>query len=230
MSRRKRKITGAIFDLDGTLLDSMPMWEHVAEEYLIKQGIHPTEDLNKIFKTMSLQESALYYQEHYAINKSVEEIIRGVNDLIKEAYEKNIAPKDGVITLLSFLHSRGVKMCIATATDREIIEPALQRIEIKSYFNSILTCSEVGSSKEAPKIYEEALHRLETKKESTIVFEDAYHAIQTAKRAGFIVAAVEDKAESKNIERIKTIADYYIKSLSEMECYIDEESVDDCRL
>lgn len=209
-------IKGAIFDLDGTLLDSMPVWEHVAEEYLIRKGICPKEDLNERFKTMSLQQSARYYQTHYAVEETVEKIINGVNALIEEAYENIIPLKEGVYEFLSWANDQGIKMCIATATERSLVKKAMERNGISRFVQTILTCSELNTSKEEPLIYEEALHRLGTAKESTLVFEDAYHAIKTAKDANFIVVAVEDNAEKENTEKIKEIADYYVKSVQEM--------------
>ncbi|MDO5294918.1 MAG: HAD family phosphatase [bacterium] len=224
------QITGAIFDLDGTLIDSMGIWDELAEQYLLKNGIMPQKGVREAIKTMSLEESVVYFKEHYKLEKDTDQMIKEINGMITVQYKEKIPLKDGAKELLESLKERNVKMCIATATDKRLVVMALKRLEILSYFEDIVTCSEIGKSKEHPDIYNEALARIGTKKQTTIVFEDAYHAICTAKKAGYVVAGVKEQSELENQERIGKKADFYITSLKEAEGQVYEESTGNCRI
>ncbi|MFV0517918.1 MAG: HAD family hydrolase [Aminipila sp.] len=209
-------ITGAIFDLDGTLLDSMAIWETIAVDYLRLRGIEPTENLNETFKAMSLQQSAQYYQRHYNIVDSTDKIIEDINKMIESFYINEVQPKRGVKCFLENLKNRNTKMIVATAIDKHIAKAALTRCNLLDYFEDILTCREIGCGKDKPDIYIEGLSRLKTKKESTWVFEDSIHALNTAKLAGFPVVGVYDKSEIDS-KSVCSIADMYINSFEEME-------------
>ena len=202
-------IKGAIFDFDGTLVDSMFIWDTFGEDYLRTLGKEPKENLTETFKTFTLEQAAEYYREHYGVSLSVGEIVDGVNEMVAEIYRTKVALKDGVREFLEALKSQGVKMCVATVTDRPIVEDVLCNLGIRDFFTEIFTCAEVGYNKETPHIYRVALEALGTKKDETVVFEDALHALKTAKNDGFPVAAVYDKHETRQIE-MRAEADYYI--------------------
>lgn len=203
------KVEGAIFDLDGTLLDSMSVWRTVGNEYVLSQGSIPHEDLAEKFKRMSLMHAAEYCQTEYGIEKSTQEIIAGIDAMIAYFYEEKAQLKNGMREILEDFAEKNVQMCIATANDRKLVEAAVQRLGIEKYFKTILTCDEVGAGKENALIYEKALECLHTKKENTLVFEDMIHAIQTAKGAGFTVVGVREEVEADQ-EMVKAISDYYI--------------------
>lgn len=202
-------IKGAIFDLDGTLIDSMFIWDTLGEDYLKSLGIAPKENLAEVFKTFTLEQAAEYYRNHYNIKLSVKEIVEGINDMVAEIYRTKVAIKPGVNDFLKRLQSANVKMCIATVTDRVIVEDVLKHLNVRDYFSEIFTCTEVGCNKETPKIYRQSLNHLGTPKTETVVFEDVLHAIKTAKDDGFKVAAVYDSHEPRQKE-MKEISDYYI--------------------
>ena len=202
-------IKGAIFDFDGTLVDSMFIWDTFGEDYLRTLGKEPKENLTETFKTFTLEGAAEYYRAHYGVTLSVGEIVDGVNEMVAEIYRTKVTLKGGVRKFLEDLQIQGVKMCIATITDRPIVEDVLNRLGIRDFFTEIFTCAEVGYNKETPHIYRAALEALGTKKEETVVFEDALHALMTAKKDGFPVASVYDKHEPRQIE-MKAVADYYI--------------------
>ena len=202
-------IKGAIFDFDGTLVDSMFIWDTFGEDYLRTLGKEPKENLTETFKTFTLEQAAEYYRENYGVTLSVGEIVDGVNEMVAEIYRTKVALKKGVLEFLRDLRSKGVKMCVATVTDRPIVEDVLVSLGIRDFFVEILTCAEVGYNKETPHIYRAALGVLETKKDETVVFEDALHALMTAKNDGFPVAAVYDKHELRQTE-MKENSDYYI--------------------
>lgn len=209
-------IKGAIFDVDGTLLDSMQVWDTVAERYLQKIGISADMDVNREFKQMSLYQGACYLKENYGLIQSVDEIMAGVNTLIEDFYIKQVLRKPGIAEYLEVLSAQNVKLCVATATDEYLVEAALRRNGILKYFQKIFTCTGVGSGKDEPKIFYQALDFLGTDLEETLVFEDALYAARTVKAAGFPLAAVYDSHEEGQQE-LKEIADYYIKDFRNAE-------------
>lgn len=213
MDFKTENIKGAIFDLDGTLLDSMSIWEDVGEKYLLSCGIIPFENIGEVLKTMSLFQAAEYFQKEYKIKQTTEEIIQGIDKMVEKFYKEEAKLKPGVKEFLEKLFQKGVKMCVATASEKELVEAALVRCEVRNYFVDILTCSQVGCGKDQPVIYEEALKILGTQKSETLVFEDAIHAITTAKQAGFTVAGVYEASE-KDQGKVREAADYYIEEFS----------------
>ena len=202
-------IKGAIFDLDGTLIDSMFIWDTLCEDYLKSLGVEPKENLAEVFKTFTLEQAAQYYQDNYGVKLSVCEIVNDINDMVLEIYRTKVFLKPGVKNFLKRLHKMGVKMCVATVTNRYIAEEVLKRLGVYKYFSEIFVCSEIGYNKENPEIYRHALKYLGTLKSETVVFEDVLHALKTAKSDGFKVAAVYDLREPRQ-EKMKEISDYYI--------------------
>ena len=213
-------VKGAIFDLDGTLIDSMFIWDTFGEDYLKSFGIEAKENLAEIFKSFTLEQAAEYYRNHYSIELSVEEIVDGINNMVAEIYRTKVVLKPGVSDFLKRLQTAGVKMCVATVTDKPIVEDILKRLNVREYFSEIFTCSKVGYNKETPEIYRQALKHLETEKTETVVFEDVLHALKTAKDDGFKVAAVYDSHEPKQ-EEMKEISDYYIMDFGSF-CFTTE--------
>lgn len=209
------KFKGAIFDLDGTLFDSMPMWETVAWDYLISRGIRPNDDVREAVRAMSIQQVCAHFCSEYGLNLSQEDIIDGINGFVEAFYFHRVTLKAGVAAMLESLKKRDVKMCLATATDRYLVEAGLQRTGIGEYFGQIFTCTETGAGKDQPDIFNEALQFLGTEIKETIVFEDALYAIRTAKKAGFTVVALYDASVHHQQDHIKQLADYYFKSFVE---------------
>lgn len=206
------KINAIIFDADGTLLDSMDIWTEIGTRFLLSKGITIKKELAEEISTLSYEQAAAYYIEHFDNTATVQDIRDGVNALVKSFYFEEVTLKRGVKEFLEKLKKLGIKMCVATATDKFLIEKALERNGILHYFESVLTCNEVGAGKDSAEIYEQALKSLDTDKADTLIFEDAHYAIVTAKAAGFSVVAIEDGAERKYKEKIKALSDYYVTS------------------
>ena len=202
-------IEGIIFDFDGTLFDSMFIWDTAGEVYLRSMGKEPEADLQKVLKPMSLLQSAQYIREKYHIPLSVEDIMDGVNRTVEDFYFHTVEPKPGMVAFLEELHRRNIKMCIVTATDRYQVEAALQRCKMRHFFSEVFTCTEVGSGKDKPDIFRKATEYLKTERTTTAVFEDAYHAVYTAKQDGFLVVGVNDSHESRQQELLH-LADVYL--------------------
>lgn len=211
------KLSGAIFDLDGTLLDSMEAWSSIGERYLRLKGCVPARNLYEILKPMTLPEAARYFRSEYRINDSEEGIIKEISALIEHDYCNSFVFKESVLPFLQKLQERNIRMCIATATDRPLVEAALKRLDATGFFCGIITCYEAGVGKEKPDIYFKALEILQTEITETVIFEDALHAIKTAKAAGFSVAGLYDKSADGDREEIISSVDWYLNSFDEWE-------------
>lgn len=212
---RLDEIEGAIFDMDGTLLDSMNMWKNVGSSYVRMKGKVPEADLDEIIKDMSFLESARYIKVHYQFEEDIEAMMDEVNQMVKENYQGKIQEKPFVKEFLERLRDKGVPMCVATATDESLVKACLKRLGLLEYFKEIFTCRNVGAGKEQPDIYEAALQRLGTLKEKTFVFEDVLHAVKTAKQAGFPVAALYDESSREDWKEIMGLADISAVSMGE---------------
>ncbi|MBQ7907565.1 MAG: HAD family phosphatase [Clostridia bacterium] len=188
-----KKIKGAIFDMDGTLLNSMDYWATVAEEFLVKNNLLSKVGDNRRFLEWGMKEFYSYAVKELGLTLTYEETHKQMYDIMEYYYENDIGIKNGVKNMLDTFLENGVKMCLATATDRFVVDKILKRLRLDKYFSKIFTVKEVGVGKSQPVIYEKALEFLGTTKNDTYVFEDAYYAIKTAHDAGFLVAGVEDK-------------------------------------
>lgn len=209
-------IKAAIFDMDGTLLDSMYVWNSIGSDYLLERGITPHEDINKKFLKLSLLQAAEYYISEYGITDSIEKIVTDINHSVENKYMTEVKPRTGIMTTLENFKNRGVKMCVATATDRYMVEAALKRNNMLDFFECILTCTEEGCDKNVPDIYEKGSRILGAANNSeAMVFEDAPHAVVTAKKAGFIVGGIFDKSYKDFQKEIMEYSDFYLQSFDE---------------
>ena len=203
------KIKCAIFDFDGTLFDSMFIWDCTGEMYLRSLGVEPKPSLREDLRPLSLHQSARYFQREYGLHLSVEEIMAGINGVVEDFYIHQVQPKPGVVEFLERMKKASIPMCIATASDRYQIDAALKRCGMERYFEAIFTCTEAGHGKDEPHIFRVAMEHFGADRSTTVIFEDALHAIRTAKADGFQVAAVFDDSEYCQ-EEIRTLADHYI--------------------
>lgn len=210
------KMKCAIFDFDGTLFDSMHIWDSVGETYLRSKGKTPKPDLREAVRALSFYQSACYFRQEYGLDLSPEEIMAGISRIVEDFYLHTVQPKPGVPAFLERLKQAGVPMCIATASERYQIEAALRRCGLGPYFDAIFTCSEVGCGKDEPVIFRKAMEHFGADRDITVIFEDALHAIRTAKADGFRVAAVFDPSEERQ-EAVRLLADWYIPDFEHME-------------
>ena len=212
-------IRGVIFDVDGVLLNSMPVWENLGEIYLERLGIEAEKGLGETLFAMSLEEGADYLIENYGLKQTPGEIIAGLNREVQDFYGRKVPLKEGVRGYLEEFRDRKIPMAIATSGDRANAEAALKRLKVLSYFRAVFTCSEIGSSKSQPDIYYAAALQLDTDPSDTWVFEDALHAIRTAKKAGFRTAGVYDRASGRDLAQIRDTADIYLPEFKDFDSF-----------
>ena len=201
----------AIFDMDGTLVDSMVYWKNLASEYLRHKDVTeiPTEVLNKI-KPMTMTESAALFIQEFQLEGSPEQIAEEMNALMDLHYHTDIPLKAGVHEYLDQLHRSGTVMCVASATAEPLMEACLSRLGVANYFQFLLSCETVGAGKSRPDVYFAAAERLGARPEEIAVYEDALYAARTAKEAGFYVVGVYDDSASGHWDELKELADEWM--------------------
>jgi len=198
----------AIFDMDGTLLCSMGYWRQLWREFLSLKGVDPIPDnmLERI-KPLTMQQSAELFIKEFSLPGTPETVAREMHDLMGAHYANDVTLKEGAREYLDALRSKGVRMCIASATTEYLVFPCLERYGIKDHFEFVLSCEETGLGKHIPDIYLMAAERFSAKPEDIAVYEDAMYAARTAKQAGFYLVGVWDEVASRHWEEIKGFAD-----------------------
>lgn len=204
-------IKGIIFDADGTILNSMKIWEELGKRYLLERGIKAEDGLSDILYDMSLEEGSSYIKEQYKISDSPEKISSDMLMLIRDFYQNEVCEKPGLTDFLKKMRERRVVMGIATSGSGELVAAALERLGIIDFFDVILTCDELGANKKEPYIYLEAAKRLGTNPNETAVVEDAVYGIKAAAGVGFVTVGVEDKSNEKYRRELNAEADFCIK-------------------
>lgn len=201
----------AIFDMDGTLVDSMVYWAHLATEFLASKGVQTiAPDILERIKPMTMTESAALFIQEYNLPGTAESVAAEMNAMMDEHYRKDIPLKSGAAAYLEALHRKGVAMCVASATAEELMGACLTRLGVAHYFSFLLSCETVGTGKNRPDVYWESAKRLGAQPEEISVYEDAPYAAETAKRAGFYTVAVRDDSNQPHWETLTALADEVI--------------------
>ena len=204
------KIKAAIFDADGTLLDSMGQWNLVPYKYVKSLGVAADENIAEKLFTMTISEAAEFIIDEYKLSVTVEEAVEGMDAIIREFYKNDVKLKDGAGELLEFFKSRGIPMVIGTSTDRDCIEVGLERTGISVYFDRIYTSTEVGKSKEKPDLFIQAMEFMKSSPDETIVFEDGLYSLRTAAALGMKTVGIFDEVSLSNQKELKELADLYV--------------------
>ena len=218
-------IKGIIFDVDGTLLDSMHIWSELGKRYLSSIGIDAKPGLAKILFPMSLDESSEYLKDEYNLQDSVEQITKDTIKILNDFYRYEATPKPGALAFIKKMQSRNIPMAIATSGDRRILNTALARLGVADCFVGILTCSELKTNKRVPTIYLRAAEILGTVPNETAVFEDVLHAIKSARSAGFVTVAIEDQFSQSDCNEIKRTANFYLRNFSDQTLYCPKSAI-----
>ncbi len=211
MHEMLKNTDAVIFDLDGSLVDSMWMWRAIDIEYLGRFGIPLPEDLQSKIEGMSFSETAVYFKEFFHIPDSLEKIKDDWNRMAWDKYANEVPLKPGIPEFLRSCREHGIKLGIATSNSRELVENIVEVHKLRDYFSCIMTGCDVAHGKPAPDIYLAVSEKLRVNPERCLVFEDIIPGIQAGKSAGMKVCAVEDAYSLQTKENKKALADFYIE-------------------
>lgn len=209
-------IKAVIFDLDGTLIDSMWLWEDIDVEYLKKFGHDLPKSLQKDIEGMSFTETAHYFKEKFNIPYSIEKIKEEWNRMAEEYYSTRVKLKDSVEEILKFLHSNNIKTGIGTSNSKELLSIIVDKYNLNDLFQSIRTSCEVDRGKPYPDIFLKVAEDLGVKPEECLVFEDIPNGILAGKSAGMKVCAIYDDFSKHLTDEKISLADYYIEGYNEL--------------
>ena len=211
-----QNIKSILFDLDGTLIDSMWMWKQIDIEFLGRFEISLPEDLQQKIEGMSFSETATYFKTRFNIPLSEEEMKAEWNKMAWDKYQNEVPLKPGVIEFLDWCQEKNMTMGIGTSNSRELAEVVLNELGVRQYFTSLRTACEVKQGKPSPDIYLKVAEDLQTPPEKCLVFEDVVSGIQAGKAAGMKTCAVYDSSCYDNEDEKRAAADYYIHSFEQL--------------
>ena len=207
------KIKYAIFDMDGTLIDSLGywgyLWGELGKKYLGVNDFMADTETDRTVRTITLTEASAVLRDKYFPMASAEDIYDFAIEILKYHYGNRVSAKDGTVEFLKQLKSHGIKMCVASATEAGYINYALERCGLDGFFEFVISCSEVGAGKEKPDVFLEALKRLGGDISEACVFEDSFVALETAKAAGFMTVGIFDE-NNYNQERLSAASNFYV--------------------
>ena len=200
----------AIFDMDGTLTDSMGFWNRLGDEFLARRGFPPlSPELQEESIALTMEGTANLFIRAYHLPETPEQICAEINGLMEQHYRADVPLKPGAAGLLERMRAAGVKMCIASSTAPALIDICLRRLGVRDCFEFLLSCEEVGEGKNRPTVYLEAARRLGGTPENTVIFEDIRVAARTAKQAGFSLGVIYDANSDAEQEQLRALADCY---------------------
>lgn len=200
----------AIFDLDGTLLNSMDVWEQIDIMFLRKRSLPVPSNYVTEICARSFEEAAQYTIDLFGLCETVDDIIREWNDMAAYEYAHKVKLLPYALDYLIRLKSHGIKLAVATGLPKELFLPCLKNNSVLGFFDVLCSTDEVLRGKEFPDIFELAAKRLQTIPERCIVFDDVLPAVKSAKQANMIVCGVYDKYSAHHRAEIERLADYYI--------------------
>ena len=207
---------GFIFDADGTLLDSMKIWDEIVQRFLTPRGKVTNPELEKIVASMSIEEGVLYIKNYFSLNENPDEMKNEILGILDEFYRSEVELKTGVKEFLELCSKNKIPMCVASAGNTKILVQAFTRLGINQYFTKIYSCSDYGDDKHQPTIYLKCAEDFNSTPENMVVFEDALIPVRTAKNAGFYVVGIKDSFSSKDENKIRSLCDLFIEDFTEL--------------
>lgn len=210
-------IKSAIFDVDGTLIDSMPVWHNCGVRYLKSIGIKAEPGLGDFLFTQTNQSGAIYMVEHYGLDLPPEEVAEAMSRDMENYYFNAPVMKPGAAETLERFDSAGIPMTVATSTDKYLLDGAFRKLDIGHYFKAVLSCGDYGTTKGEPLIFYKASEVMDTDPGETWVFEDGLYAIKTAVKAGFRTVAVYDEQSDPDWDEMIKLSDEHVHRLEEFD-------------
>ena len=204
------------FDLDGTLVDSMWVWEQIDIDFLKSKGYTPPEDLKDAITHLTFTQTAEYFKNRFNLSDSIDEIKNTWHNMAYNFYSSKVFLKEGVVPFFEKLKSLNIKIGLATSSSVVLLEATLKNNGIYDLFDAITVTDEVKKSKENPDVYLLAAKKLNVSPENCVVFEDIIAAVRGAKLAGMKVVGVYDKASDDQKEILIKSCDKYIHSYNEL--------------
>lgn len=211
-----KDIDAIIFDLDGTLVDSMWIWKQIDIDFLEKRGIALPDDLQKEIEGKSFTETAAYFKDRFQIDEPIETIQKEWLEMAESLYENHIPLKEGAYHLLESAKAQGIKLGIGTSNSRALLETVLNVHGIYERFHALRTSCEVKRGKPHPDVFLKVAEDLNVAPSRCLVFEDTHAGILAAKAAGMKVIAVYDALSEPYTDLIKKDSDYYVENFKEV--------------
>lgn len=215
-----KNFEAVIFDLDGTLVDSMWIWKQIDLEYLERKDVYASDELlenvQKDIEGMSFTETANYFKDRFNIEDSVEDIKHEWHEMSEEFYSERIKLKEGVLHLLKRIKQQNLKLGIGTSNSRELAEMVIKSNEIDDYFETLITSCDVKKGKPNPDVFLKVAEHLKVNPENCLVFEDTHAGVLAAKKAGMTAIAIYDKVSEPYMDEIKKDADDYIMTYTDL--------------
>jgi len=207
----------AIFDFDGTLADSMIMWRSVGKSFLSQQGYPPLKFTKQSSNDTWEHDFLAEVNKQLGLDITYEYFFNWFSEYVKEQYSNVIPLKDTAYNFLETLYNNGVKMCICSSTHREMMQPAIERLNLSRFFEFTCHCNEFGKEKNDSSIFIYCMEKLGACSPAEVcVFEDAFYAANTARNAGFYTVGIYDSTEHK-IDQMKEICHQYINNYTQFD-------------
>ena len=211
-----RDIKLAIFDLDGTLIDSTSLWSKIDRDFFLKRGMDIPPHYNEEIAHVGLDKAAYITKTKYFPHEKEEDIIKEWKDMSLKAYKEDIPLKDNGYELLKILKDNGVKLAIATANSKELYEPCLKRLGVWEFFDFAIDVNSTKEGKNSSEIYDTASSKFGLSSENVVIFEDLYEAIMTSYKAKYLTIAVYDEHSTRKVDEIKSNSHLFIHNFNEV--------------
>ncbi len=215
MKTLNSNIEAVIFDLDGTLADSMWMWADIDKEYLSRFGFKPDSSLGTDIAGLSMEETAAFFKEHYGIEDSIEQIVQDWIDMSIDSYRHKVRLKPYAAEALRFFKAHGMKMAIASSNGIDMVRACLKSNGIEDYFADVVTSSEVPHGKPSPDVYLLAAERIGADPSACLVFEDIPVGLMAGRAAGMKVIGVRDDWSAGSENEMRELADMYFEGFED---------------
>lgn len=206
-----KKFKAAVFDMDGTLLDTMHIWHNMIREYLVRNNIEIPPEIDGKLRAMGIDNAVKFILDNFDSDIEADKLHNELLAILEDSYNKKSVFKPGALELLKKLHDRNISTVILSATPEYMLHLALGKLDAEKYFtHGMLSCYDLKCSKLYPEAFYNAVERLQVSADEVVVFEDAWYAANTAKKAGFTLALISDPCELK-IAEMREMADFYVE-------------------